>query len=37
MPFLGQVDTSEVAWGEGAIYAFHDEGCGLAATVYQQT
>lgn len=37
MPFLGQVDTSEVAWGEGAIYAFYDAACALAATVYQQT
>lgn len=37
MPFLGQVDTSEVAWGEGAIYAFHDAACRLAATTYQQT
>lgn len=37
MPFLGQVDTSEVAWGEGTIYAFHDADCGLAASLYQQT
>ena len=37
MSFLGQVDTSVVAWGEGAIYAFHDVPCSLAATVYQQT
>lgn len=37
MPFLGQVDTSVVAWGEGTIYAFVDAGCRTAATVYQQT
>lgn len=37
MPFLGQVDTSKVAWGEGTIYAFLDARCGVAATLYQQT
>lgn len=37
MPFVGQVDTSVLAWGEGAIALFVDLDCGLAATNYQQT
>jgi hypothetical protein len=37
MRFIGQVDTSKVAWGEGTIYVFLDADCMMAATSYQQT
>lgn len=37
MPFLGQVDLSEFELSEGLIYAFFDRGCGVVATLFQQT
>ena len=37
MPFLAEIDTGAVAWGEGAVYTFLDPRCRIAATVYQQT
>ena len=36
MPFLGQVDISDVAH-DGMIYAHFDPGCGIVATTYQAT
>ena len=39
MPSVGQVNMADTGeeWGQGTIYAFWSQGCGLAATVYQQT
>lgn len=38
MPFLGQVHLmSEFESDEGTIYAFFDPGCGVVATLFQQT
>lgn len=39
MPYVGQVNMADTGeeWGQGTIYAFWSRGCGLAATVYQQT
>ncbi len=37
MPFLGQVDLEEFPRCEGSIYAFLHVGCGVVATLFQQT